>query len=212
MKILVCDDDKVMTELLAHVLAAWGHESCRVATAQEARRALYREGWDVLLLDLELAAESGLTVTPAALEMEVPVVVLTAHTEPPVVRQMQQLGVLGIVGKWSNGVARLQSAIEAACAGRIYMSPEIKEQLRHSGRWAQILSRHDQALLRRLAAGEDDVEIAAAWDKPVTVNTIQARARRIAKRLGLQSSSRSPLAVWARVNGFAPLRRSPAMV
>jgi DNA-binding response OmpR family regulator len=61
-QVLICEDDPDIAALLGEMVAAIGYESCQVGTAAAARAALADSPFSVLLLDLNLPDESGLSL------------------------------------------------------------------------------------------------------------------------------------------------------
>ena len=84
-KILVVDDDLRLRELLNRYLTEQGFSVRAVADATDMNRQLSRERYDLMVLDLMLPGESGLTLTRSLRERaepRVPVLLLTAMGEP----------------------------------------------------------------------------------------------------------------------------------
>ncbi|MDD5346981.1 MAG: response regulator, partial [Candidatus Omnitrophica bacterium] len=61
-KILVVDDELQIRESLRTVLAAEGFEAVSVPSAAQALAAVFREPFDLVILDFVLADASGLSV------------------------------------------------------------------------------------------------------------------------------------------------------
>jgi DNA-binding response OmpR family regulator len=68
-KILVVEDEKLMSWSLGISLAKWGFNVCPVSTAAEAIVQLENCGFDVILLDYQLPDQDGLQVARRAREM-----------------------------------------------------------------------------------------------------------------------------------------------
>jgi len=78
--ILVVDDDADMLEMLKDALSARGYDAVCVQRLEPALETLRAQDFDLVLTDLKLDGESGLTVCRRANELrpDVPVIVLTA--------------------------------------------------------------------------------------------------------------------------------------
>jgi two-component system OmpR family response regulator len=77
--ILVVDDDREIRTLLRDFLAKNGYEATAVADGDETRRALARQRFDLVVLDLMLPRESGLAICrELRATSDVPVIMLTA--------------------------------------------------------------------------------------------------------------------------------------
>ena len=57
--ILIVDDDRHVLEVLATVLQNSGHVCCKAEDVQQAKKALAKQPFDLLLTDLNLPGESG---------------------------------------------------------------------------------------------------------------------------------------------------------
>ena len=80
--ILVVDDDREIRTLLREFLEKNGFKATAVADGQETRRALAREQFDLIVLDLMLPRESGLEICRELRQTsDVPIIMLTALGE-----------------------------------------------------------------------------------------------------------------------------------
>ena len=79
-RVLVVDDDARLRELLSRYLQEQGFSVKAVADAPQMDRALHREHFDLLVLDLMLPGEDGLAICRRlrAAENSIPVIMLTA--------------------------------------------------------------------------------------------------------------------------------------
>jgi two-component system OmpR family response regulator len=81
-RILVVDDDREIRTLLRDFLAKNGFKATAVADGQETRRALARERFDLIVLDLMLPRESGHSICRELRQTsDVPIIMLTALGE-----------------------------------------------------------------------------------------------------------------------------------
>ncbi len=80
-KILIVDDEPGVRSALGEILSDEGYALGSVGTAAEARAALQREGWDLLLLDLVLPDEDGLLFLEELRQSqpEIPVIVISGQ-------------------------------------------------------------------------------------------------------------------------------------
>ena len=82
-KLLIVDDDRELRELLVEVLTGYGFNPQAVKDGSEMRRALDRESFDLILLDIMMPGEDGLALcrnlrAPGAAHADIPVIFLTA--------------------------------------------------------------------------------------------------------------------------------------
>lgn len=66
MKVVICEDDARLRSLWCDVFEGAGHQVTAVADAESARKALHLADVDVLVLDLYLGEDNGLSVTTLA--------------------------------------------------------------------------------------------------------------------------------------------------
>ncbi|MCA8922522.1 MAG: sigma-54-dependent Fis family transcriptional regulator [Planctomycetes bacterium] len=80
-RILVTEDESVMRSLLAKALAKWGHEATLVESAEEALQAYAPRRFDLVLTDLCMPGDDGLSLLDALRDQEpgLPVVIMTAY-------------------------------------------------------------------------------------------------------------------------------------
>ncbi|MCE7929217.1 MAG: response regulator, partial [Chloroflexi bacterium CFX7] len=83
MRILLAEDELTIARLIQKVLAAAGHDVVGVTSAAEAIERLAGNGWDLLLLDLNLDDGDGLPVIEAIARLgkHPPVVVMTGEAD-----------------------------------------------------------------------------------------------------------------------------------
>ena len=82
-KILIVDDDQELRELIAETLAEYGYASEAAGNGTEMFKALARSIFDMILLDIMMPGEDGLSLcrtlrTPGTLYSKIPIIFLTA--------------------------------------------------------------------------------------------------------------------------------------
>ncbi|MEP7214802.1 MAG: response regulator [Anaerolineaceae bacterium] len=83
MKILLAEDERTISQLINHVLAADGHEVNAVRSAAEAIQLLSVDEYDLVLLDLHLSDGDGLQVVDTIAngpDVRTRVIVMTGET------------------------------------------------------------------------------------------------------------------------------------
>ena len=80
-KILVCDDERNLRELLAMALEGTGHQVLEAATGESALRLLEKATWDLFITDLKLPDTDGLELLRHAKKLapQRPVLLITAY-------------------------------------------------------------------------------------------------------------------------------------
>jgi DNA-binding NarL/FixJ family response regulator len=128
MRILVIDDCASLRTAIVGLLAS-RIDSAEVGEAADGPSALVqfrRAAWDVLILDISIPGESGLTVLDKiqALRPGQPVVMFTTHLSQVMVNNVFSRGALGYVVK-EDAPDELVPAIHNALVGQRYQSRRV---------------------------------------------------------------------------------------
>lgn len=148
---------------------------------------------DVVVLDIDLAGESAVTVIPQ-LVRQVPgvsVVVLTAHTSDRLLGEVVEAGARGFLSKDIER-AELRSMIVGAGRGELAMTARRARiamdhltLLRTSKSDEPALTDREAEILRLVAAGSTDREIADGL--VVSVRTVESHVASILRKLGARN-------------------------
>jgi len=117
MRILVADDETASAQALAELLVLTGHQVIGPAgDGAEAVRLAARELPDLAIFDIDMPTMSGLeAIGQITRSRPIPVIVLTAHTEPEFIERAAELPVFNYLAK-PAGADRLLPAIHLAKA------------------------------------------------------------------------------------------------
>jgi DNA-binding NarL/FixJ family response regulator len=147
---------------------------------------------DVVLLDISLPGDDGLTILKEfkARFPSLPVLMVSAHPEEHYGVAALRSGASGYVCK-DSGVEPLMAAIRKARQGRIWLSDAMAEILavgadRHSGA-PETLSERELQVLRRLAAGEGNKQIAAGIG--ISTKTVSTYKTRVMQKTGRKTTA-----------------------
>ncbi len=131
-KILIVDDHGLVRTGLRNILAGEGTLKVvgEAASGEEGIRLAKELKPDIILMDVELPGLSGLEATERILKTDagIRVVVLTAHSQPPLPTRLLEVGARGYLTK-SCGARELISAVKAVARGERYLSADIAQQL-----------------------------------------------------------------------------------
>ena len=112
--LLLVDDEQQILRALRPALVAAGYEVATAETGGEALSHLAGEACDVVVLDLDLAGESGLELIPLlVLKHRVIVIVFTSADDPQTRKRSFSAGAAAFVSKYAP-VDELISAIRSA--------------------------------------------------------------------------------------------------
>lgn len=189
LRVLVVDDHDVVRLGVRHLLG--GRAAVReAADVAGALALLAAEPADLLLLDLSLGEDFGLTALPR-LKAACPglrVLVLTSLAEDLYAERALKAGADGFVSK-SALSATLLAAVDQVLAGRVYVSPAVGDALLRrltAGPGARPeLSPREIEVLRLVAAGRTTREIADALNR--SVKTVETHKQALKTKLGADS-------------------------
>jgi DNA-binding NarL/FixJ family response regulator len=194
-RVAIVDDHPVVGEGTAAILR--GEPDLEVVEVSESLDAARRGGSfdparvDVVLLDIRLGPESGLTALEPEAEGGPAVIVLTAYDYPQYADAALRLGAAGFVLKTAP-LAELVDAIRRVAAGGLAFS------VRPTARPVARLSAREHDVVRLVAEGRTNDEIGAALD--IGAKTVETHLARLFERLGV--ASRTELATRAVREGW----------
>jgi two-component system, NarL family, invasion response regulator UvrY len=196
MKILLTDDHAVVRHGLKQILA----DEFRRATfgearnAQEALNRVWKENWDVVVLDITMPGRSGLEVLREIKKSKprLPVLVLSMHPEGQFAVRVLKRGASGYMTK-ESAPEELVGAIKKVLAGGRYISPSLAEKLANyvsdDAQQApqEKLSDREFQVLRLIASGKIVSEIAK--ELSLSVKTISTYRSRILEKMGMKNNA-----------------------
>lgn len=162
---------------------------------------------DVVVMDVSMPGMDGAEAAER-IARECPavrVVALTAHDDRAHLTRLLQAGAAGYVLKRA-AAAELVRAIRTVASGGMYVDPVLAGSLlRRAARpalpgpdSAETLSEREEEVLRRIAWGESNKEIAARLG--ISIKTVETYKARIAEKLGLRS--RTEIVRYALARGW----------
>jgi DNA-binding NarL/FixJ family response regulator len=186
LRVLLADEHRCVAEGLAGLLAK-RTDSVRIVHDSEALLLAALAGdVDLVITDIALSPFSALHALRRLRRQgcEVPVIVLSTHGEPLIVREAMQAGANGYVLKQSTS-GELYSAMEAVSAGNQYVSPELMASLLQAPEAAHRLTRRQRDVIRCMARGLRTSEIAATLG--ISVRTVESHRQALLDLLGVHS-------------------------
>src|ERR1700730_9385734 len=131
-RILIVDDHEVVRGGVRRIFdkqpgtAKFGEAS----TVSEALKLIREQDWDVVVLDLSLRGRSGLEILEESKQLrpQLPVLILSMHSEEQFARRAFRAGAAGYVTK-NSPRAELVKAINKVAEGGRYVSHALAEEL-----------------------------------------------------------------------------------
>ncbi len=196
-KVLIADDHSIVRAGLRRIVEESGDMEV-IAEASDGKGALLqaqKELPDVAVIDISMPGLDGLEVT-AQLHAGfpgMPVIILTMHEEEQYVIRAIEAGAMGYITKRS-APEQLVNAIRKVHAGSRYLSAEATDLLAlRVARGSQgqspldSLSMRELQVLRRLAMGHTNREIASAYG--ISIKTVDTYRFRLLKKLNLRNNA-----------------------
>jgi two-component system invasion response regulator UvrY len=196
-KVLLADDHSIVRAGLCRIVEESGDMTV-VAEAADGKAAILqarKAAPDVAVIDISMPEFDGLEVTARLLDElpELPVIILTMHEEEQYVVRAIEAGAMGYITK-KSAPEQLVKAIRKVLAGKRYLSPEATESLvLRVARGAKgqspldSLSNRELQVLRQLALGNTNREIAAAYN--IGIKTVDTYRLRLLKKLNLRNNA-----------------------
>ncbi len=162
--------------------------------AHEALDLVWKENWDVVVLDVTMPGRSGLEVLREIKKSKprLPVLVLSMHPESQFAVRVLKRGAAGYMTK-ESAPEELVGAIKKVLAGGRYVSTSLAEKLATyvSGDSQkppqELLSDREFQVLRLIASGKIVSEIAR--ELSLSVKTISTYRTRILEKMGLRNNA-----------------------
>ena len=189
MRLVLCDDNRILCEALAVALEARGHQV--LATALESTAGIAeveRHRPDVCLLDLRFPdATDGLGVARVIRERypETAVLVLSGLADPAVLAEAKQLGVAGVLRKDQN-VDHISGALDVIASGGVVngQAKAHTPQSRSRRRYHPVhdLTSREKEVLRRIVAGQSTAQMTR--EMSVAASTLRTYVKSMLTKLG----------------------------
>lgn len=187
-RVLVVDDHRTFADLLALALAGQSDLECVgvAITAQAARVLAESQRPDVVVMDVRLGDDDGLSLTGELTTCfpELRVVVLTAHATSSLLERAADVGACCLLPK-DGSLQEVLSGLRTARRGGLVVHPLLMRALM-AGRPREVvggpdLTQRETEVLRQLALGRDARGIAR--DLGISLHTCRGHVRRLLKKL-----------------------------
>jgi DNA-binding NarL/FixJ family response regulator len=196
MRVLIADDHAIVRRGLKLILS---EEFSRVVfgearNGQEVLDQVWKEDWDIVVLDITMPGRSGLEVLKELKQLrpKLPVLILSMHSEDQFGMRVLKAGAAGYMTK-ENVPEELVKAIKKVIAGGKYISAGLAEQLAFNldqdmGRpLHEKLSDREYQVMCKIASGQTVKEIAV--ELALSMKTISTYRTRILEKMKMKSSA-----------------------
>ena len=196
MKILICDDHKIVRDGLRQILQQMNEVSFigEARDGNEALSLLKGEAFEVVLLDISLPDHNGLEVLQSvkAKWPSTNVLMLSMHPQEQYAIRALKLGASGYLTK-DTAAEELILAIKKVSSGGKYVSLSFAENLAHrlddniAGQKHEILSNREFEIMIKIANGKSLQEIGD--ELFISIKTVSTYRCRIMNKMGLKKNA-----------------------
>jgi DNA-binding NarL/FixJ family response regulator len=189
-KILLVDDHPLVRDGLRARLEAMPQFEvvAEAGGAAEALEQAARHPVDLVLMDINMRGANGIEATAQFKQAfpQIAVLILSMHDKVEYVSQAIQAGARGYVLKDAPG-KDIVVAIETVMSGGIYYSAALARQLSQPQNQDNQLTSREHEVLRHIANGESNKQIARALD--LSVRTVETHRLNIKRKLGIEGQA-----------------------
>jgi two-component system invasion response regulator UvrY len=196
MRILIADDHAVVRHGLKQILADEFKraEFGEARNGQEVLNKVWKEKWDVVILDITMPGRGGLEILKEVKKArpKIPVLVLSMHPEDQFAVRVLKAGASGYMTK-ESAPEQLVEAIRKIVAGGRHISPSLAEimaaylTVKTEKPPHELLSNREFQVLRQIASGRTVSEIAR--ELSLSVRTVSTYRTRILEKMGLKTNA-----------------------
>lgn len=209
MRLVLCDDNRIMCEALAAAMEGWGHQVVAITTtAQECLAALGVHQPDAVVLEPRVPAGTGAVVAKTdrasanadgrlgvadAIRVRYPgtaILVLSSFVNRATWSAAIRMGVAGYLCKDRN-IGQIAASLEVIAGGGVTFDPAVLSQVspepvgRRCDRPQYQLTPREKEVLRRLVAGQGTRQMAC--EMSVTIDTLRGYVKNVLSKLGAHS-------------------------
>jgi two-component system, NarL family, invasion response regulator UvrY len=185
MKVLICDDHKLLRASLRKILELMPEVEFigEAADGKEALNMLEETDYDTLLLDINMPGLNGMEVLKLVKErkLTVNVLMLSMHPEEQYAMRAIKMGASGYLTK-NIDIEELFGAIRKVSDGGLYITKELEKELAdklnkdHVKSLHENLSQREFSVMLHLAQGENNVQIGEKLNiSHKTISTYKSR-------------------------------------
>lgn len=198
MRLVLCDDNRILCEALAVAMEGWGHQVVAItSTCAEGLAAVDAHRPDVVLLDLgspagtmQTGLESGRLRVATAIRERYPgtaVLAFSGCVDKETWSAAMQTGVAGFLCK-DHDVGEIASALDVIAEGGVVSDPVVPSHASHSAATRQRslrlyqLTPREKEVLRRIIAGQSTAQMAD--EMHIAINTLRSYVKNVLTKLG----------------------------
>jgi DNA-binding NarL/FixJ family response regulator len=191
MRLVLCDDNRILAEALGAALAARGHEVMAVTTSVAAGVAAVTENQpDACLIDLRFPGDEDGLAAVNMIRLRCPgtaVVMFSGAADSAAAWEARRLGAVGFLGKDQN-VAEIADALDViASGGNVFGSvgPAGQRPVARRAHPLYDLTPREREVLRRIVAGQGTGQMSR--EMSIATSTLRTYVKNLLTKLGTHS-------------------------
>lgn len=193
MRIVLCDDNRLLCEALADVLEARRHEVVAIAvTASDGVAAVEAYRPDICVLDLRFPGKPDGITAAGTIKDQFPdtrILILSGADETAAWSRAIQIGVEGFLRKDQN-VGQIADALDVIADGGAVFDPTLSRRPASSpaerlNDTTDLLTPREEEVLRRIVAGQTTRQMAT--EMQVATSTLRSYIKNVLAKLGAHS-------------------------
>jgi DNA-binding NarL/FixJ family response regulator len=186
LRVLIADEHRCVAEGLAGLLARRTSSVLLVHDGEALMDAVLSDAVDLVITDIAMPPFSALQALRRLrrLGSHVPVVVLSTHSEPMIVKEAMQAGANGYVLKQSSSSELFNAMIEVH-SGNQFISPQLMASLLDAPDSLSRLTRRQREVIASMAKGKRTSEIAS--ELGISVRTVESHRQSLLDLLGVHN-------------------------
>ena len=186
LRVLLADEHRCVAEGLAGLLARRTHSVRLVHDGEALIDAVLADLVDLVITDIAMPPFSALQALRRLRRQgsDIPVLVLSTHSEPLIVREAMQAGANGYVLKQSPS-SELFHAMTEVSSGNQFISPQLMASLLEAPESLHRLTRRQREVIESMARGKRTSEIAS--ELGISVRTVESHRQSLLDLLGVHS-------------------------
>ena len=192
MRLVLCDDNRILCEALGAALGRYGHEIlAAVPNTMLGIAAVAIHQPDACVLDLRFPDPPDGLMAAHIIRAFYPgtaVLVLSGMIDPAVRSTVEEIGVSGFLRKDHN-VGQLVSALDVIAAGGVVFDPLLSRLTPAGGprcaNSAHYLTRREKEVLERIVAGQSTVQMSREMN--ISTSTVRSYVKDMLAKLGVHT-------------------------
>lgn len=205
--VFIVDDDPAICESLCDLMESAGLKTTQYGSAEEFLQAYTAKMAGCLVLDVRLPGMTGMELQSRLIKSEVaiPIIIMTAHGDIPMVRNAMKAGAVEFLTKPFQDEELLTAIEQAFARDRAQRTAKALENLLVE-RW-RTLSERERQVLEMVTAGKLNKQIADELD--LSLITVKLYRRQVMDKMEAETFA-DLVKMWERLKGLRAGKTSAA--